>query len=62
MTRPLERIIELVPRVYHCEFSIGVFFFFFFFFFFVTTLASSLGEARSRATATEMILLNICLA
>ena len=50
---------ELVPRVEDSEFSIGVFFFFFFF---VAALASSLGEARSRATATEMILLNICLA
>ena len=45
----------LVPRVYDCEFSIV------FFFFFVTALASSLGEARSRATATEIILLNIGL-
>ena len=53
--RPREsvRIIELVPRVYDCEFSIGVFFFFFF------LVAASLGDARSRATATEIILLNI---
>ena len=47
---------ELVPRVEGCEFSMGAFFFFF-----VAALASSLGEARSRAAATKIILLNICL-